>query len=260
MSERNMVGLLKSEIKSISDLLKANLRVELGYHFPSILTIRSEHKLRGKINKVLDKLEATNTRLLGYFNTLDDLQEENKELEEKCKALEQKTQNLNAEKEEWLNTASKLRKELNEKDDLLSTTKAKQQEMEESMQIVKAKLDEESKAKKKAEAEARLYKEKQEKLVELLHQMEKGREKKSSSKKEAALAHQCQQMKESIEILTSKLEDMKEDYDDKIVIFWVQTKQLQKEKDEKIKELEEKCDLLKKQVELNEDIKMMSEY
>lgn len=211
-----VISLLKNEVKVLSDLLKANIRVELGYilHYMN----RKENKQQSKVTKLLEKLELVNARITEAISTLDKLKVKNNELEATCKELSFNTNNLNITNQKLLETINGLQKELDQKVTSLSSLQSHKNETDRIIEELTFNLKNESKAKEKAEIDLKVAKEKQEKLVELLHRMEKDRDKKSSSKKEIALAHQCQEMKESIEMLTSKLEEVKEDYDEKIVM------------------------------------------
>ncbi len=108
---------------------------------------------------------------------------------------------------------------------MAETTEGRRAELErenrglsETVRKQTAELEDGAKYKSKTEQEIRGWKEKQDKLVELLHQMERDRDKKSAgSKKETQLGQQCQSLTESVETLTNKFEEMKADYEGKLV-------------------------------------------
>ena len=167
--------------------------------------------------RILNKLESTNAKITKSINTLDSLRERNEELEAKCKGLELSVNNLNVTNKKLLETIDGLQSDLDNKTTTLHSLQSQESEKDKVMSDLAADLNNEVKAREKAETDLKILKEKQEKLIELLHRMEKDRDKKTSSKKESALAQQYQEMKESIEMLTAKLEEVKDDYDEKIV-------------------------------------------
>lgn len=201
-----IIELLKNEIKSLSDLLRINFRVD-----------NISNKTTLKINNLLRKIETANDQIISLIS---DTQKENSDLHFKLKNTEEIIKNANIQKEQLIILSDDYKKQVENSLNALNQEKIKGSNFEKEISNLKLKLEDEESTRKKLEIDNKLYKDKQEKLVELLQQMEKNRDKKSgSSKKDSTLAHQCSQMKENIEMLTQKLENMKENYDEQIVFF-----------------------------------------
>ncbi len=99
----------------------------------------------------------------------------------------------------------------------VATLTAELREVKQEREKWRIESEKQQQAKARAEVDVKMWKDKQEKLVELLHQMENRREKKAPSKKEVQLSQQCQEMKDNIETLTCRLTNMKEDHEIQLV-------------------------------------------